>query len=142
VTEIADSKLLLSGSPVGAMGKNKQQHQNIESVMGSTLQTYIYNTFLFPSFHTIMKIAVNRRLIHGGREQSLGQPCYNVLPLSPGQSTQIVICFILLLICFIAMPLPHAIFTLLHVSSFPSAVHSCQCVIDVLFVTLFIVVPS
>jgi hypothetical protein len=44
--------------------------------------------------------------------------------------------------CFLSVLLPHAIFTLLHVSSFPSAVRSRQRIVDMLFVMLFIVVPS
>jgi hypothetical protein len=45
-------------------------------------------------------------------------------------------------ICFVAMPPPHSIFTLLHVSPFPSAVRSHQHVVDALFITLFILVSS
>jgi hypothetical protein len=82
---------------------------------------------------TLMKIALDT--FHNNK-------CYDALPLSPRPNSWTIIHLILLLICFVAMPLPHTIFTLLHVSSFPSAVCSCQCIVDVLFVALFIVVPS
>jgi hypothetical protein len=75
-------------------------------------------------------------------DKLINNKCYDVSPLSPGPSSRTVVCFILLLICFVAMPLPRAIFTSLHVSSFPSAVRSRQRVVDALFVALFIVVPS